>query len=428
MWKQVKRIGRLLLIILVLIMMMNNSGMPTLIFTEQVRVHTRQIEFDYVNWTLEAVVRKLSQAALGSSRYLKSEQQDQIVKSYLALVDENRALTTTINQIFSDPDLSESSARTVAEPYLQRQRAVREEMQHIGLFSESLLQQQLSTVLYESGLTVIGQPVPPVQYHTTVLPYALIVSPRNVIQQDANISLLPDLTLDQMVALEKQVEQSLDVSALVVPVGGIGVYPTMVMETSNLPWLAEVVAHEWIHNFLTLRPLGLLYEKSPALRTINETTASIAGKELGELVLMQFYPEQVPEVTNPEQSEEETSPAPPSAPAFEFQSAMHETRITADALLAEGKIEEAEAYMESRRLVFLENGYLIRRLNQAYFAFYGAYADTPGGAAGEDPVGAAVRSLRAQSNDLETFLRKIAWVRSFEDLLNILPPWSSPSS
>ena len=66
---------------------------------------------------------------------------------------------------------------------------------------------------------------------------------------------------------------------------------------------------------------------------------------------------------------------------------MHKTRVHVDELLAEGKIDEAEAYMEQRRQIFVQNGYYIRRLNQAYFAFYGAYADVPGGAAGEDPVG-----------------------------------------
>ena len=59
---------------------------------------------------------------------------------------------------------------------------------------------------------------------------------------------------------------------------------------------------------------------------------------------------------------------------------------------------------------------MIRKLNQAYFAFHGAYADTPGGAAGEDPVGPAVRELRQQSATLAEFLRTIAWMNSFEDL------------
>ena len=74
---------------------------------------------------------------------------------------------------------------------------------------------------------------------------------------------------------------------------------------------------------------------------------------------------------------------------------MHKTRVNVDEMLADGKIDQAEDYMEARRQFFWENGYHIRKLNQAYFAFHGAYADTPGGTAGasEDPVGEAVRNF-----------------------------------
>ena len=95
---------------------------------------------------------------------------------------------------------------------------------------------------------------------------------------------------------------------------------------------------------------------------------------------------------------------------------MRITRERADDLLAAGKIADAEEYMEARRQIFWENGYRIRKLNQAYFAFYGAYADLPGGAAGEDPVGEAVRDLRAESPTLADFLKRISWMTSFEQL------------
>jgi hypothetical protein len=72
--------------------------------------------------------------------------------------------------------------------------------------------------------------------------------------------------------------------------------------------------------------------------------------------------------------------------------------------------------MEARRQVFVAHGYLIRKLNQAYFAFYGAYADAPVGAAGEDPVGQAVRDFRAQSSSLAAFLRQMGAMNSFADL------------
>jgi len=76
--------------------------------------------------------------------------------------------------------------------------------------------------------------------------------------------------------------------------------------------------------------------------------------------------------------------------------------------------------MEAQRLIFWDHGYAIRKLNQAYFAFYGSYADSPIGPAGEDPVGAAVRELRSRSASLIEFVKRMAWLTSFEDLQRVL--------
>lgn len=157
--------------------------------------------------------------------------------------------------------------------------------------AEAVLQDQVSQVLAEQGLTLAGQPIPNVWYHSTPLPMALIIFPRDRIEQTANISVATDLTVDEQAALEGQVAEGLDVSSLVVGIGGVGVYPTMVMRTTNLNWMLNTIAHEWIHNYLTLRPLGVLYAESPELRTMNETTASIAGDEIGTLVYQRYYPE-----------------------------------------------------------------------------------------------------------------------------------------
>ncbi len=420
-WKRLKIILKLVIIYFLILITFTNSGKPSLIFTDQVRTFTRQIEFDYVTWTVNTIWQKAAQSALGSERYMTPEQQKMVVQRTLVLAEEQRQIKNQINQIYADP--AAVNPLQSATDLLNRQRSNSEEVEHLGLFAESVLQQQLTEVLDSTNLTAIGQPIPPVQYHITQLPYALIVSPRNIIRQDADISLLPDLTLDEIVMLEKEVETNLNVSALVVPIGGVGVYPTMVMDTSNLPWLTEVVSHEWTHNFLTLHPLGLLYEKNSQLRIINETTASISGKELGNSILSQFYPQFLPE-TQTQQPNGENNNSPEiktnEPPVFDYRAAMHETRVTADNLLAENKVSEAEKYMEERRLIFVANGYDIRRLNQAYFAFYGAYADTPGGAAGEDPVGAAVRALRDNSTNLSQFLRRIAWVTSYDNLKSLV--------
>lgn len=188
----------------------------------------------------------------------------------------------------------------------------------------------------------------------------------------------------------------------------------MIMRTSDLSWILNTIAHEWTHNYLTIRPLGLNYDTTPELRTMNETTASIAGNEIGALVLKTYYPE-LSDAGIPI----EKMAAPKKDDAFNFQAEMHATRVKVDELLAQGKVDEAEAYMEQRRQVFVSHGYIIRKLNQAYFAFYGAYADTPISAAGEDPVGAAVRKLRAQSATLADFLRQMGKMNSYQDLLSV---------
>jgi len=152
---------------------------------------------------------------------------------------------------------------------------------------------------------------------------------------------------------------------------------------------------------------------------MNETTASIVGTEIGNLVMQRYYPELVvaskPSLQLASGKQASTHPDG-NDPQFDFRAEMHTTRVTVDAMLAEGKIDEAEAYMEARRKIFWQNGYAIRKLNQAFFAFHGAYADIPGGAAGEDPVGPAVRTLREKSASLADFVNRIAWMTTFEQL------------
>ncbi len=149
---------------------------------------------------------------------------------------------------------------------------------------------------------------------------------------------------------------------------------------------------------------------------MNETTASIVGGEISTVVLNRYYPGYAA-IPAPGASGSKTLAATQLPQTiFDFRAEMHKTRVNVDNLLAEGKITEAEQYMEAQREVFVAHGYLIRRLNQAYFAFYGAYADIPGGAAGEDPVGPAVRQLREKAGSLAQFLREIAQMSSFAEL------------
>lgn len=386
---------------------------------EKVRAYTRSLEFDYVEWMGNAAVLKMRAASISLPQTLNREEQKQVVVEYFKTTQFILEKEHLLSQIYADPSIQNKDAATetvrtdLAELYKRQEQ--------LAPLAEAILQDQVTQVLVEQGLTVGGQPIPNVWYHATPLPMALVISPRDHIEQTANISVNTDLTVDEQVKLEENVSKGLNVSSLVVQIGGVGVYPTMVARTTNLNWLLSTIAHEWMHNYLTQRPLGMLYGESPELRTMNETTASIAGDEIGAMVIEKFYPELKPAASFPTLQLvslpfDRPDPGTLERPPFDFRAQMHETRVNADALLAAGKIDEAEAYMEARRQLFLQNGYLLRKINQAYFAFNGAYADVPGGAAGEDPVGPAVRALREQSASLKDFINTIAWMWSFEQL------------
>jgi hypothetical protein len=417
MFQRILRIIDLAIYILLCILLLTGSNTISNEPVERARAYTRPFEFDYFTWSVEAALLKMQSSATGIPSYLDQETRKQAVMQYMFITERVLQGEDQLNRIYADPAVSDKEAasahlRTELVKLYQRQK-------QLAPLAEATLQKQVSQILADQNLAVGGQPVPPVLYHSSAVPMGLIISPRNHIEQLANISVQPNLSVDQQASLENNVDTALDVSTLVVPIGGVGVYPTMVMRTTDLPWLLDTIAHEWTHNFLTLRPLGILYDATPELRTMNETTASIVGGEIGKAVLQRYYPELLSASSSPLQLAS-TTPASPTPegeqPPFDFRAEMHETRVTTDKLLEEGKIEEAEAYMEARREIFWQNGYTIRKLNQAYFAFYGAYADVPGGPAGEDPVGPAVRALRAQSDSLSDFVNRISWMTSFEQL------------
>jgi hypothetical protein len=376
---------------------------------ERLRAYTWAQEFDFLGWTLAALNVKLGQWSLGVSTFLTPVEREQTVLGYVELVQELQAGEGRYEELLSQPGGGLSNEEM--NDLRKQLESLRSEETRLQPIVEGILQEQIAVVLSDVDISRIGVPVPPVSFRFTPLPFALIVSPREIIRQDANISLDPEIVLEDKIELETSVEEGLDVSALVVPVGGLGTYPTMVQESTSLPWIVEVVAHEWVHNYLSLHPLGVRYGESPELRTMNETTASLLGKAIGRAVLERYYPEHVPVEALPP----EIAP-PESPPEFDFRVEMRKTRLRADELLEAGEVEAAENYMEERRQVFWEHGYRIRRLNQAYFAFHGAYADQPGGAAGDDPVGAAVRELWQRISSPARFLRVMAAMNSYEDL------------
>jgi len=370
--------------------------------------------FDFAGWEVEALLGKLAHSLVAPQRYMDEAARHDFFLGYLGLVADIHSLEWEIHRTYADPKVDDPGTATVGlRTHLAELRAEEEARQPLA---EAILEEQTACILVDEGFGILGQEFPPVGAHFTPLPLLLVVSPRDHIESILQLSLRHGLDVAQWEAIEGQVDAAFDVSSLVTGIGGMAAYPAMLLESSSLNGVAEVTAHEWTHHYLTPRPLGWNYTAAPETRTINETVASIVGKEAGRRMVARYYPELLPPEPEP-QPEEEAPPSEP--PEFDFRAEMRQTRIWVDELLAQGRIEEAETYMEERRKAFVERGYTIRKLNQAYFAFHGAYADEPG-AAGADPTGPAVQELRARSPDLRTFISRVARVTRLAELEALL--------
>lgn len=366
-------------------------------------------QFDFVVWEAQAIASKGRAALANHHAYLSPDQQKEAVLTYMNLIAQAQQVEREMAQLFSSTPAPERKTQLqVLKARLAEVRALAATRQSLA---EAIVQEQVAWALRESGFQVLGQAWPPVLAQMTPLPSLLVVSPRDKIESRYQISLAHGLPVIEKDALETAVLQQLDLSALVVPIGGLGTYPAMIMETSNLPWFIEVVAHEWVHHWLTLQPLGLRYAQDAQMRIINETVASLVDTEIRDMVLQRFYPE----LYKPPVADMPPPVSPIEPPTFDFRAEMAQTRVQVDALLAIGDIAGAEAYMEARRQVFVAKGYALRKLNQAYFAFYGAYAAEPG-ATGEDPIGPMLRHIRTSSPSLRDFLQVVAPIRNYGEL------------
>ncbi len=370
-------------------------------------------QHDFLLWEIEAVVTK-AKAVLGNSHtYLSGEERKQFVLDYLDLIRQIHQLERQINDIYIDPEIE--NPNEFSQPLQRKLAQQRDFLTQLKPLAEAIVQDQVAEVLVAEGFDISHQSWPPPFMHMSPLPSVLIVSPRDRIERLYQVTLKNGVPIAEQDEIETAVFKNLSLSALVVPIGGLGTYPAMIQEASNINWLIEVTAHEWAHNWFGFAPVSLQYGNDPVARKVNETAVSIIDQEIALSVITNHYPELLPPPTPP--ATEDNSPQPaPQPPTFDFREEMFQTRVGVDELLTEGHIEDAESYMEERRALFLANGYNIRKINQAYFAFYGAYAASPGGSAGEDPVGQMVRDIRANSASIREFLERIAPIGNFEDL------------
>lgn len=406
---------RFLLLLALMVVLLQWSSVPLGLRWYAVAAIAQDYQFDYLTWTLNALLVKLDQTLYGRHPFMTEADRSAFVRAYMADLERARRLEAEIAALYADPQMADPDAASAA--LRQERETLRADLRRRQPLAEAILEGQVAAALVEQGFGAAGQILPPVAAHFTQVPNLLVVSPRDAIRFDVSINLEP-MTAEAIAALEAQVDAQLDVSSLVVPLGGIALYPAMILETASIPWALDTIAHEWLHHYLFAFPLGLAYfdDESFAAETriINETVASLFGRELSRLTLARYYPDLLPPPPS------RTAAAPPlaaAAPAFDFGREMDVTRRRVDALLAEGQVAEAEAYMEARRRLFYEQGYPIRKLNQAYFAFYGGYQSGAPGAGGADPIGPAVQAIRDASPSLHEWVVTMRGITSRQALL-----------
>ena len=281
---------------------------------------------------------------------------------------------------------------------------------------EDILEGRVTSLLEDQGLALnpplfseLDLVFPPVDFEFDSPPRVLAISPRDRINLDRNFLLTPGLDLATIIDIEQEAEASpadgAGVSAVVLPTGGVATYPSVVSEFASYESLVDSVIHEWLHQYLAFFPLGRSYFASDEIRTLNETVANLASRELARLFI-QRYGSPLP-------------PSPAAAPSssFDFFAQMRALRQQVEELLAAGRIEEAERLMDQKRDEFEANGVYIRRLNQAYFAFRGFYADAP---ASIDPIGPKMQQLLEQAGSPGEFVRLASRLTSEADLDRLL--------
>ncbi len=470
-----------LFFLLIFLLLILREPLPDLSRRGLIKAQVHGQEFNYIAWELDALWQKFKQAFLGFQPYISDEDGKQVVLEYVQTVGQTLELESQIEAIYADPSIANPDD---AAHELQRQHArLMERLRELQPFAEPIIERQVATILQEEGFGTMGQMLPPVSFRFVEPPDVLIVSPRHTIQQDFNISLKPS-TIQQRAAIEARVEAvSPSDAAYVTGVGGVGIWPSMVIRTRWTAIVFEIVAHEWSHHYLFAYPSGMEYLMRPETRSINETTATVFGNAVGLKVLERFYADEVamglirvpryPTLADFQRTvlDDQQLGDPDAVPDYDqVRSAadfllsvdrtaaaqrlldtyrptelvydgdllsadersveINRTRITTDFLLSLGRVEAAEAFMESRRQLLG-----MRVLNQAWFAFNGGYQADPASGGGValgpivdvtdpryvgDPIGPAIHELMVLAPDLQSFLVAVRGVTTRDELITAL--------
>ncbi len=395
---------------LLLVCLLSGSCAPNQDFDAHLNSVVKPYHFSIARWELRAIPQEVSQWLFGGQE--EDDNEVRVVTEYFSSTERITTLKSEIEVANAGNEESNLASLEAELNGLQERKTTLEST------VERAIEKQIRDALTQQGIfnPIIGlrASFPPVNFELEKPPYLLVISPRDKIESIREITLLPGLTLDEIDDIETRVD-GLDVSSLVVGLNGLGVtYPTIIANEAGLRFAIDAATEEWLHQYLVFKPLGFLYllditglSRNYEITTMNETVASMVSKEIGSIIYEKFYPEYESSANQSQAARSE----------FDFNREMREIRRTVDNYLARGEIEQAEEFMEQKRQYLASMGHYIRKLNQAYFAFYGTYADSP---TSISPIGLELKKLRAQSASLKDFLNTVAAMTSRQNLRDSL--------
>ena len=372
--------------------------------------------FDLVEWQATNVLSKWvhrTVSALPWNSQSKATRRTQ-VEEYFRLGEQLAALRSDLVRAEAQTGAEAAAAVTRLEAEVAQLKATRNKLRNDV---EETLEATISAVIVAEGFASWGELIlPPVDIRLTSPPKLLVTSTRDRVQRIHDVLLDSNVRLSQRTTIEDELLKNSNLAALVIDIGGLATYPASLPSDQSMQRTLRIAAHEWLHHHLFFRPLGQSMFESGDMQTLNETVATIAGREIGDRAFEMLGGTLDPGATADEQTAGNESQEEEKE-GFYFNTEMHKTRLRVDELLAEGRIERAESYMEERRVLFVENRFFIRKLNQAYFAFNGTYAVNP---ASVSPIGDQLREFRDLVLDLGDFLGKLSRVSSYQDFLDDL--------
>ena len=322
----------------------------------------------------------------------------------------NRWLTNVAGWV-DDPDLDEAA---ILQRWFERsdEHDRKNDRKAAELLLERRLSQAVSELDLDSPLPLFNRVRivwPPIDVDLSDRLHVLAVSARDEVRMVRSVLLTSEVQRDDYERIESMVEADPRWSAWVGGVGGVALYPAAVVSSRDYLSTLQIMAHEWTHHHLGFYPLGLAYGRGSDMRTINETVADIVGDQLGAFAaaLPGYEGDLQPELDSEWQAiRARTDPI------------LRQLRLDVDALLEDGKIEDAEREMEAVRLELIELGRPYRRINQAFLAFRGGYGARPSSAS---QWGDRLLELRESTNSLAEFLDVVRWIGSAEEANTLLP-------